>query len=170
MIIKTVKVVAEYLVTSALENKLNKFCDGICDFLKKILSKNIEKIEKYNPKIANVFNMLSTLVAARDILLADKIGEFFEKKKTHISLTLNIGNVFQPNLPVNQFIKIGFLILLCFASFMMGFNLHHSSLKYNTSKVALSYDKKQNPERAYEKKKDLVSLEKMEPYEEEMNQ
>ena len=53
---------------------------------------------------------------------------------------------------------------------MMGFNLHYSSLKYNTSKVALSYDKKQNPERAYEEKKDLVSLEKIEPYEEEMNQ
>ncbi|KAK8883270.1 hypothetical protein M9Y10_045921 [Tritrichomonas musculus] len=113
--------------------------------------------------------MLSTLVASRDILLADKIGEIFENK-THISLSLNIGNMFQPNLPVNQFIKTGFLIMQCFTSFMIGFNLHRSSMKYNTSKVALSYDKKQNPEREYEKKKDLVSIEKMEPYIEEMNQ
>ena len=66
-------------------------------------------------------------------------------------------------LPINLFLKIGLLIMLCFASFMMNFHYHRKSLKYSTSKVACDYDKKQDIEKSLDQNKKFVKMEKLDP-------
>lgn len=40
--------------------------------------------------------------------------------------------------------KIGFLLMLTFASFMMNFHYKKAALRYNTQQVASDYDQNQN--------------------------
>lgn len=66
----------------------------------------------------------------------------FSKLKQNIKMNLDLVG----NLPIGNLLKIGFVLMLCFSSFMINFHFHRKSLKYSVTKVSSKYDKDQNPE------------------------
>ncbi len=64
------------------------------------------------------------------------------------------------HLPVKHFLKIGFLLLLCFGSFMMNFHYQRSALNYDNDKVASDYDQEQNPHDSLNENEKFVKDEK----------
>ena len=62
-------------------------------------------------------------------------------------------------IPMANFYKIGFLIILCFASFMINFDFLHKKLKYDTKKVAMECYQKQDIDLAVKNKEKFVENE-----------
>ena len=65
-------------------------------------------------------------------------------------------------MPIGNFLKIGFILMLCFSSFLMNFHFHRKSLKYSISKTASKYDKSQNPELSLQQNKKIVKNNELE--------
>lgn len=59
-------------------------------------------------------------------------------------------------LPVPSFLKIGFLVMLCFATFMINFYEHRQSIKYSTEKAAEDFDEEQNAQLALNQNEDYI--------------
>lgn len=113
---------------------------------------------KKDPKISAVFQMLMKIISPKDFSVSgEEIQKLFQKK-VKLNVKSNFGKRFlKEDLPWPHFIKIGFLLMLCFASFMMNFHLHRQSLKYNESKVAEEYDKKQDADLAVDQNLNAVN-------------
>ena len=150
---KTLTEVASVILSSQIE----LICDKVCSFLMKILSEQVLKMSKYDSKIAGLFQILMQIASQKSFSnVGDKFGELF-KDKVSLKVGNNFGQMFiDNNLPFANFVKIGLNLMLCFASFMINFHLHHRSIQYNESKVAEEYDKKQNTTEIMEKNKDIV--------------
>lgn len=54
--------------------------------------------------------------------------------------------------------KIGFLLLMCFASFMLIFKFNRSKFKYNYEKAAIKYDQNQDINKSIDKNKKYVKF------------
>lgn len=115
-------------------------------FEKKILRKQIEKLNEFNSGVASVFDILMRIVDKKDFKKSvDSINSLFGEN-SDFKMYSNIANKLISNhLPVKHFLKIGLLLLLCFGSFMMNFHYQRSALYYDNDKVASDYDQKQNP-------------------------
>lgn len=57
--------------------------------------------------------------------------------------------------------KIGFLLLMCFASFMLIFKFNSSKIKYNDEKAAIKYDQNQDINKSIEKNKKYVKFDEI---------
>lgn len=160
LIKKTVKIVLEKLASQALDDQIDKFCNKIFDFLIDILKNQIEKLKNFLPDMANLFNILLKIAGAKDFEnAADKANDLlnnssFFKKSSNFGL-----NMISDHLPVKHFLKLGFILLLCFASFMMNFYFRSKALKYHTSEVAKKYNEKQNTNEAAKENEKYVKNE-----------
>ena len=61
------------------------------------------------------------------------------------------------DLPIASFLKIGFLVMLCFASFMINFYDHKKSIKHNTEKAAANFDEVQDADLALRQNNILIN-------------
>lgn len=120
-----------------LASQIERLCNVVCDFLIKILDKQIKKLHNFNPEMSEIFKVLMKIINPKDFSFSgDKIHEIFENK-AKIKINSNFGNMFiKDNIPFAHFVKIGFLLMLCFASFMLNFHFHRHALKYNEAKEA----------------------------------
>lgn len=143
--------------TLVLSSQIESICNGICAFLMKILQNQVDKM-KTDKKVASIFQILMKLVSPKDFNLSGEAIQNLFSSKVKLNVKSNFGKRFlKENLPWPHFVKIGFLLMLCFASFMMNFHLHRQSLKYNESKVAEEYDKKQDTDLAVDQNLNAVN-------------
>lgn len=108
--------------------------------------------------MSGIFQILMKICAPKDFSKSgDMIQELFEEK-VKLNVKSNFAKRFiKENLPWSHLVKIGFILMLCFASFMLNFHMHRQSLKFNESKVAEEYDKKQDTAKALETNKNVIS-------------
>ena len=129
-----------------LNSQIDKMCDAVCSFLFKMLNKKKKKKNRCNReirvKIAEIFYIMLTIAVQKDFSnIGDQINVIFEGK-TNIKLNQDLVG----NLSIGNLLKIRFVLMFCFSSFMMNFHFHIKSLKYSITKVAAKYDKDQNQE------------------------
>lgn len=153
---KTLKTLASLVVDSQIE----KLCSVICSFLGKQVFKQIETMKSYDENLAKLLNLLLSFTSPKDFSKsADVVQQVFEGK---VKMNFGFADEIVDGLPIHSFLKIGFLLLLCFASFMLNFYFHRRSIKYNDKKVAVQYDDKQNPEMALQQNEKIVKVENIE--------
>lgn len=161
LITKTVKFVLEQRATKLFDDKIEKFCASIDSFLLKILKKQIKSLNVYLPEKASLFEMLMMIVIENGFIQSvNSINKIFnEKSSFKMNSTFGSGFIAE-HLPVKHFLKIGLLLMLCFASFM--FNFHHQrvALAYDTGAVALEYDLNQDVEKELQSNSKFVKQEK----------
>lgn len=116
--------------------RLKGFVKKNRQFLTSILLKQINKYNRFQPDMAVLFKSFIKIVIVKDFTkLCEEIYKIINNKsflKINISLDFNADGI-----PMASFYKIGFLIILSFASFMINFNFLHKKLKYDTKKVAI---------------------------------
>ena len=158
LILNTLKEVASLVLSSQIE----RLCEVLCKFLIGKLEKQIEKLKHYKPKVASIFKLLMNISNQKNFAASgDMINNLFQGKTK-----LKIDNCFfdsfiNNNIPTGAFLKIGFILMLCFSSFMMNFHLHRKSVNYDSKRVAAEYDKNQNPEESLTKNINVVEENKI---------
>lgn len=56
-------------------------CDAVCSFLLKIHKKQIAVMEKFEPKMAEIFNIMMKIAVQKDFSnIGDQINDIFEVK------------------------------------------------------------------------------------------
>ncbi|KAK8892270.1 hypothetical protein M9Y10_029495 [Tritrichomonas musculus] len=157
LIKKTVKTVAKLVVDSQIE----KFCDALSSFLYSKVKEQIANLKSNKSDLVHIFSVLLDIAAPKDFAeCGDKITDFFKTKiddnmKCNIGFTSNLADKIVDGLPTASFLKIGFLLLLCFSSFMINFHMHKQALKYNTEKAAAKYDGNQDAEEALDQNENI---------------
>lgn len=158
LIKKTVKTVIQKLISQMFQNEIESFCQKICQFLTSILLKQINNLNKFQPDMAALFKSLLKIVIVKDFTnSSEEIYKIFNNK-SFFKINI-IFDFIADGIPIAKFFKIGFLIMLCFASFMINFNFQRKKLKYDTKKVAIEYDQKQDIDLAVKNKEKFVENE-----------
>ncbi|KAK8889049.1 hypothetical protein M9Y10_033792 [Tritrichomonas musculus] len=154
---KTAKIVLEKLASQFLQDKIESFCNSICGFLINVVKNQIHFLESFDSDAAFIFDLLLRIGAAKDFSQSgDELNNLFGEK-SFFKLNSNFGQkmVFE-NLPVKYFMKIGFLLMLSFGTFMYNFHFKKKGLKYQTKKVASEYDKDQQTDLAVKQNSQYV--------------
>lgn len=160
LITKTVKFVLEQLATKLFDDKVEKFCASIDSFLIKILKKQIKSLNVYQPEKASLFEMLMMIVIENGFIQSvNSINKIFNEKSS-FKMNSTFGSGFIAEHPVKHFLKIGLLLMLCFASFMFSFHHQRVALAYDTGAVALEYDLNQDVEKELQSNSKFVNQEK----------
>ena len=142
---KTVKIIFDKIVKEAIQNQIDSFCNRIYNFLSNVVLKQIEFIKTRNKDLAFVFNLLLKIAINKDFSKSgDALNDLFEKN-SFIKINANFCD--QSNFQMNHFLKIGFLLMLAFGSFMVNFHYRSKALKYKTQNVAENYDKSVDPDK-----------------------
>ena len=155
---KVAKEVAKEIVNGVLRYQVDKFCDKIVNYLYEILQKQLKTL---NPEMKEIFQIMMNLVSVKDFEnVGDKIHETFTEKICNIKMKSEFIRSFLPcGLPISHLLKIGLLLLLCFASFMMNFNNRKDQLEYKETEVASKYNKNQDTEQCFEENKNVIDSE-----------
>ena len=114
----------------------------------------------YKPELAKIFTLLLKISVPKDFNMTNDVINKILNNGVNLSFKVDFIGSMDINV-IQHFLKIGLLLMLCFASFMMNFHFHNESLKYNSKKVALEYDEKQKTEEAFEQNKKYVETEKI---------
>lgn len=81
--------------------------------------------------MAILFDILLKIAGSNDFSQSgDKINNLFADKANLTMKSEFMTSFIHEELPVNLWLKIGLLLMSCFASFMMNFHYHRKSLKY----------------------------------------
>ena len=151
LVVKSVKTVAKLVVNKEIE----KVCDAVISFLQKQVEKQIDQLKLHNSKYADIFMLLLKIAAPADFsTCGEYISELFEGKSIGFKSSFAAGLV--EDLPIASFLKIGFLVMLCFATFMINFHDHKQSIKYNTEKAAANFDEVQDADLALRQNNGLI--------------
>lgn len=158
---EVIKVTVKEIASVILKSQIEKLCEHICDFLIDKLDDEIKKMGKFDQDRACIFNLLMKLVVVKDFEKSgDKINELFSDG-TLFKMKSDFGqSLLCDSIPSSSLLKIGFLILLTFACFMLNFH-YNKSVKYNSEKVSADYDKNQDTTKALDTNKKLVKFDKM---------
>lgn len=125
------------------------------------MKKQIEKLNNFQPDIASIFDILLKIVQRKDFQKASNSISSLFGENSDIEINSNLESKFVKNhLPIKHLLKIGLILLLCFASFMMNFHHQRSALKYDNDKAALNYDQNKNTENALKENEKFVKEEK----------
>lgn len=159
----TFKLVIKELCSKLVGQEIEIALSKVISFLQGILTKQINKlkINKKNTKIINLFSVLSQLIQMKkfNIIGTECSNAFqyhFKKRKN-----AKAGKFLTSNLPIGEFIKVGILIVMCIASFLLNFSKHCSSIKYKATDAAKEYNEKQNPDAVLEKYDYTFHMEKI---------
>ena len=156
---KTVKVVINELATNVLSGQIESFCGKICSFLVKVIRKQIEVLRGFLRDVAVLFDNILIILTEKDFSRDAVFG--FLSNKPLFKMKGNFSKLLNSKVqPIKYLLKIGFLLLMAFGTFMMNFHFRHHQIQYKTSNVAASYDKKQNTEESVKENEKFVEEEK----------
>lgn len=101
-----------------LSSQIESLCENISSFLLDVLNKQIEKMAKYDSKISGIFQILMKICSPKDFSKSGDMIQKLFKEKVKLKVKSNFAQKFiKENLPWSHFVKIGFILMLCFASF-----------------------------------------------------
>ena len=136
----TVIALAKCFAKKGFDEFEDKIVGNLCDYLKDLLESQIEKFKYTKNSYYLLFKMLSDLLIDQIPNAAEKIYDGISPK-IKINTKSTFGKI-ASNGMVHIF-KIGFLVVLCLASFMINFQIN-KSIKYSNSKVASEFTKGEN--------------------------
>lgn len=167
---KAVKKVLEQLVLTAFSSQLEAFCQKIIDFLYKKLKQQIEIINVYDAKTGAFLDVLSQIIDTSNFKRSGKSLNKMFNKKVKLKVNSRFAQSFvTEGLPLAHMFKIGLLLMLCLAGFIIGFNNKKKAIaESKEEKNAAAFDKdpkspdnlenlQKSNESAYEEK-DKISL------------
>ena len=131
---KTLKFVLKQLLQTYLSGQLEAFCNKIIEFLSAKFNQQIQIISSFNTQLGQYLVFLSEIMETKEDFPAfeKKIKGMFENK---IKIKSNFAKTFiTDGLPIKHFIKIGILLIMCFASFLFIFNNQKKAIKSNDAK------------------------------------
>ena len=142
--VKVVKKAAIELAKLVAEKAFNELEDRIigqlCDYLKALLDSQITKFRFSRKSYYLLFKLLSELIIDKVPDAAEKIyGGISPKIKINTKTTW--GKIASNGM--EHVFKIGFLLVLCAASFLINFQIN-KSISYSNTKVASELTKKEN--------------------------
>ena len=136
------KLVIKDIITTFFNDQVNEALGKACSFLKSVVDKQISKIEKYNKdsKFVKLAKLLIGVIYTKSYdFEAEKIQALFENK-FKIKTNSKIAKFLFSNLPIASLIKVGLLLMICIASFVLNFK-NKKSLKSAASDYEKEYDK-----------------------------
>lgn len=129
-----------------MSSKLIEKCsNNIIELLQRVVNEQIKKIKSFDEKLSKVLSTISQIIGTQSFSSFHRINSLFN----------------DINLPTNLLMKIGFLLLMCFASFMLIFKFNSSKIKYNDEKAAIKYDQNQDINKSIEKNKKYVKFDEI---------
>lgn len=120
----------------------------------------IDQIKEYNKDLAQLFTTLLKFTSLKDFSHSgDMINSIL---KGNVNIDLKISNLPNDGISMQNFLKIGFLMMMFFASFMMNFYFHRKSIKFDVKKISAEYDVNQNTNDSFIQNQNVVKNEKIE--------
>ena len=140
MVKKVTISLAKLLSEKAFDEFEDRIVGKLCDYLKGLLNKQLEKFPYSRRSHYLMFRMLSELLIDSIPDHADKIYGSF-KSKIKININSTFGKIAKNGM--QHVFKIGFLVVLCAASFLINFQIN-KSIKYSNSNVSDQLTKGEN--------------------------
>lgn len=121
---KLVEVSIVQILEHTAKNSISKLAENvisiICEFLKGVLMAQIKALSKFNQKLSVFLTELSNIFNPIDM---SKINDGFSKPLGNIySIKCSFTDSISDCIPKQSLLKLGLLIILCSASFMLNFN------------------------------------------------
>ena len=152
-----IKITLKEIVTRISNSQNEKLCDSLCCFLQQMIVKQIEKMKIYDDKLSNLITHLLQLAVPKDFSRsAEMINNLFKNK---VNFGMKFDSFIDQETLAPYFLKIGFLLMSGFSSFLLNFHFHRQAIKYDSKKVSAEYDKKQNAEEILEQNKRFIKIE-----------
>ena len=115
-------------------------------------------MKEKNLKIADIFVTILKITISKDFSKSSDIINSMFESKMKVNLKFDyVESIIDDINPIQHFLKIGLLLMLCFASFMINFHFNNQAITYDTLKVSEKFDEEQNTEKVFEQNKDVVS-------------
>ncbi|KAK8889505.1 hypothetical protein M9Y10_034254 [Tritrichomonas musculus] len=141
---KSIKFVFTQLLQTYLKGQLEAFCNKIIEFLNKKFDQQIQIISTFSTKLARYLRVLASIINPKNdfTLIERKIRSMFEDK---VQFKSSFAESFvTQGLPIKHFIKIGIMIMMCFAAFLFIFNNQKKAIKNKKSQANTGNQKSSN--------------------------
>lgn len=137
--VEVVKCVAEKLIEQTESTVIEKLIETLCDSVK-------EQIKRFEFSKPNHYRLMSMILTMLSDKIPDASDKIFEKVSPKFNFkTKSIKGKIIDRTAKNLF-RIGFLIILCVASFLMNFHAN-KSIKYSRTEVAEEFTKNNNEQK-----------------------